>query len=121
LFIELQKKGLTTGRAKMGTEVSDDEIEDMSYKVRMDTASSIFREANSLLKGGDVSLCQKLLSGALRYLFDVDSDSPKAAQVLKLEIVTCMQQVCLNFSSKYSHSFLVEFHDVKSRSTSAQN
>ena len=84
----------------MGTEVSDDDIEDMSYKVRMSTASSIFITSNSSLEGGDASQCQKLLAEALRYLFDVDSDSPKAAQDLKFRIVSCMQKVRMIFDSR---------------------
>jgi hypothetical protein len=79
-------------------EISDDDIEDMSYKIRISTASSIFNTASSELEVGNASQCQKLLTGALRYLFDVDSDSPKAAQDLKVEIIACMQQVCNFFS-----------------------
>ena len=78
------------------TTVSDEEIEDMSYKARISQALSMFDAGKNLLKEGKASDCQTSLEDALRFLFDVDADSPKSAQDLKSGINDLMQQVRSN-------------------------
>jgi hypothetical protein len=76
--------------------ISDEEIEDMNYKDRMDQASQLFDRATSLFKDNDMGQCQSLLEEALRYLFDVDSDSPKSSQALKSAVRELVQKVRLS-------------------------
>jgi hypothetical protein len=57
----------------------EDYIDDMSYRLRIDCANSGLEEASA--------------EKSLKYLFDVDSDSPKSAQDLKNRCVLLIQKV----------------------------
>ena len=84
---------------------SDEEIENMNYRDRIDQAKCMYEKASAFLNDGYGDECQKQLEEALRYLFDVDTDSPKSAQNLKRDLSDLMQQVC--FSIYGSNSTLV--------------
>ena len=69
----------------------DDDVEEMSYRERITKAKELRELAAA--SSGDALDAAAHLRQALRYLFDVDEDSPKEAQMLRAAILEASAQL----------------------------
>jgi len=70
-------------------EMDDDEVDDMSYRERLTRAKKL----HSAAKGASLDEAAAHLKSALRFLYDVDEDSPKEAQELRAAVLGASSRV----------------------------
>ena len=71
----------------------DDEVEEMSYRDRLAAAQGELAAANAAAAKGELATAAAGLQEALRFLRDVDEDSPKEAQQLRAAVLEASRQV----------------------------
>ena len=83
----------TPGDLKHADADEDDEVEEMSYRDRLAAAQGEFVVANAAAAKGELATAAAGLQEALRFLRDVDEDSPKEAQQLRAAVLEASRQV----------------------------
>jgi len=74
-------------------DADDNEVEDMSYRDRLSRAQELQAGAGRAAAQGELAAAAAGLTEALRFLRDVDEDSPKEAQQLRAAVLEASRQV----------------------------